>query len=181
MRRMLESLVIAGGLVLAAAAAPVTAQTVQVHVAGLKAPAKLLALPAGELLVAEAGEGPNTGRISFVDRDARRFTVVDGLPSARVTRSPIRRCRRRSSARYWSWSSQTPLASSHSATLCSGLSTTYWRPTAPCISTMRPVRRCGCHASSTSPATCRNRVLTSRVTCGFQVPTVWSAARLGWQ
>lgn len=82
MRRMLESLVIAGGLVLAAAAAPVTAQTVQVHVAGLKAPAKLLALPSGELLVAEAGDGPNTGRISFVDRDARRFTVIDGLPSA---------------------------------------------------------------------------------------------------
>ncbi len=82
MRRIVDSLVIAGGLV-AAAIAPVTAQTVQEHVAGLKAPAKLLALPAGELLVAEAGDGPNTGRISYIDRDARRFTVIDGLPSAR--------------------------------------------------------------------------------------------------
>lgn len=44
--------------------------------------AKLLALPGGELLVAEAGAGANTGRISHIDRDARRFTVIDGLPSA---------------------------------------------------------------------------------------------------
>ena len=82
MRIMLESLVIAAVLVMATAIAPVAAQTVQEHVTGLKAPAKLLALPAGELLVAEAGNGPNTGRISFIDRDARRFTMIDGLPSA---------------------------------------------------------------------------------------------------
>ncbi len=82
MRSNIESWVIAGALVVAAAAGPVAAQTVQEHVGGLRAPAKLLALPAGELLVAEAGDGPNTGRISFVDRDARRFTVIDGLPSA---------------------------------------------------------------------------------------------------
>ena len=53
-------------------AIPAQAQIVQEHVTGLRAPAKLLALPQGQLLVAEAGNGPNTGRISFIDRDARR-------------------------------------------------------------------------------------------------------------
>ena len=62
-------------------AIPAQAQIVQEHVTGLRAPAKLLALPQSQLLVAEAGNGPNTGRISFIDRDARRFTVIDGLPS----------------------------------------------------------------------------------------------------
>src|SRR5690606_19394726 len=37
----------------------------------------------GELLVAEAGTAsPNHGRVSLIDRDARRFTLIDGLPSA---------------------------------------------------------------------------------------------------
>ncbi len=57
-------------------------QVVQEYATGLRSPAKLLALSDGSLLVAEAGNGPNTGRISIVDRDRRRFTVVDGLPSA---------------------------------------------------------------------------------------------------
>jgi hypothetical protein len=66
-----------------AAAHPLSSrQVVQAHVTGLRAPAKLLALPGGELLVAEAGSGANSGRISHIDRDARRFTVIDGLPSA---------------------------------------------------------------------------------------------------
>jgi len=60
---------------------PAVAQVVQEHVTGLRAPARLLSLPDGQLLVAEAGHGPNTGRVSLVDRDGRRFTVVDGLPS----------------------------------------------------------------------------------------------------
>ncbi len=68
---------------LALSSASVSSQSVvQEHVAGLHAPAKLLALPQGELLVAEAGLGANSGRVSFIDRDARRFTVIDGLPSA---------------------------------------------------------------------------------------------------
>jgi hypothetical protein len=67
---------------LAVASPASSRQVVQDHVTGLRAPAKLLALPGGELLVAEAGSGGNTGRISHIDRDARRFTVIDGLPSA---------------------------------------------------------------------------------------------------
>ena len=82
MRRNHESWMVAGGLLLAVMAGPAASQTVQEHVTGLRAPAKLLALPGGELLVAEAGDGPNTGRISYVDRAARRFTVIDGLPAA---------------------------------------------------------------------------------------------------
>ncbi len=69
------------GLVLVLTGSPAAAQVVQEHVGGLRAPAKLFELPQGQLLVAEAGNGPNTGRISMIDRDARRFTVVDGLPS----------------------------------------------------------------------------------------------------
>ncbi len=62
-------------------ALPAGAQVVQEHATGLRAPARLLSLPDGQLLVAEAGHGPNTGRVSLVDREGRRFTVVDGLPS----------------------------------------------------------------------------------------------------
>lgn len=60
-----------------------TAQVVSEFASGLLSPIKLLAIPGGGVLVAEAGIGPNTGRISLVDRDGRRFTVIDGLPSGR--------------------------------------------------------------------------------------------------
>jgi len=82
MRTLFRSLSLAAAAV-ALFGGPSAAQVVQEHVSGLLAPAKLLALPAGELLVAEGGSAaPNTGRVSFIDRDARRFTVIDGLPSA---------------------------------------------------------------------------------------------------
>lgn len=68
-------------LALALVAVPVSAQVVQPFVSGLRAPIKLFALPESQLLVAEAGNGPNTGRVSFVDRDGRRSTIIDGLPS----------------------------------------------------------------------------------------------------
>jgi hypothetical protein len=53
------------------------------HLSGLKGPMKLVAMDDGNVLVVEAGAGPNTGRISVIDRDRRRFSIVDGLPSAR--------------------------------------------------------------------------------------------------
>ncbi|MEO7158101.1 MAG: ScyD/ScyE family protein [Vicinamibacterales bacterium] len=68
-------------MALALVAVPATAQVVQPFVTGLRAPIKLFALPESQLLVAEAGNGPNTGRVSFVDRDGRRSTIIDGLPS----------------------------------------------------------------------------------------------------
>lgn len=56
-------------------------QVVREHASGLLAPVGLTALADGSLLVAEAGAGPNTGRVSVVDRDARRLTIIDALPS----------------------------------------------------------------------------------------------------
>jgi hypothetical protein len=50
--------------------------------AGLKAPAKIIFSSKGNLLVAEGGEGPNTGRISILDPvSGDRRTLLDGLPS----------------------------------------------------------------------------------------------------
>ena len=49
---------------------------------GLKAPTKITFSTLGNLLVAEQGDGPNTGRISIIDKilGARR-TLIDGLPA----------------------------------------------------------------------------------------------------
>lgn len=49
---------------------------------GLAAPSKLIFSTKGNLLVAESGNGPNTGRISIVDpTSGERRTLVDGLPA----------------------------------------------------------------------------------------------------
>jgi hypothetical protein len=51
-------------------------------VSGLTAPTKTLVTVEGNLLVAEAGTGPNTGRISLVTlATGARRTLVEGLPS----------------------------------------------------------------------------------------------------
>ena len=54
---------------------------VSTFAAGLKAPDKVLMTPAGQMLVAEAGNGANTGRVSVVDRTGTRRTLIDNLPS----------------------------------------------------------------------------------------------------
>jgi hypothetical protein len=65
-----------------AAVADANAQSATVFVGGLKAPTKIVLTPKGNLLVAEAGQGPNTGRISLVDRRTHeRRTILDGLPA----------------------------------------------------------------------------------------------------
>jgi hypothetical protein len=53
----------------------------RVVASGLMAPSKLLALPHGPILVAESGNGPNTGRVSMVDSSGGRTTLIDGLPA----------------------------------------------------------------------------------------------------
>jgi hypothetical protein len=69
-------------LVCACAAAAARAQSATTFVGGLKAPSKLVITNKGNLLVAESGQGPNTGRLSLVDRRTRqRRTILDGLPS----------------------------------------------------------------------------------------------------
>jgi hypothetical protein len=74
----------------AGACAPTASGQGLVHeyLAGLRGPMKLVAMDDGNILVAEAGAGANTGRISIIDRDRRRFTIVDGLPSARFNGGP---------------------------------------------------------------------------------------------
>jgi len=49
----------------------------------LRAPTKIILTQNGNLLVAEQGNGPNTGRISILDPSSGdRRTLLDGLPSA---------------------------------------------------------------------------------------------------
>jgi len=55
--------------------------TTSVFASGLRGPVKTIITPKGNLLVAEAGTGPNTGRISIIDSTGNRRTLIDGLPS----------------------------------------------------------------------------------------------------
>lgn len=58
---------------------------VQVIATGLFGPSKIIQTPSGNILVAEAGmEEPNRGRVSIVDPQGNRRTLLDGLPSART-------------------------------------------------------------------------------------------------
>jgi hypothetical protein len=58
------------------------AQSVSVFAGGLKAPAKLVMTPRGNLIVAEGGDGRNKGRLSLIDRKTHeRRTILDGLPA----------------------------------------------------------------------------------------------------
>ena len=69
-------------LACAGAAPAARAQSATTFTGGLKAPSKLVLTNKGNLLVAESGQGPNTGRLSLVDRQTRqRRTILDGLPS----------------------------------------------------------------------------------------------------
>lgn len=70
-------------LILFAASASLLAQQPAPFVGGLIAPVETAFTQQGNLLVSEAGNGPNSGRLSLVDRTTRtRRTLVDGLPSA---------------------------------------------------------------------------------------------------
>lgn len=68
-------------LLLLLASATARAQNTSVVAAGLRAPVKVIFTDKGNLLVAEAGVGPNTGRISLVERGGTVKTILDGLPS----------------------------------------------------------------------------------------------------
>ena len=52
---------------------------------GLLAPAKIIQTPLGNFIIAEGGpQVPNNGRVSIVDGQGHRRTLLDGLPSART-------------------------------------------------------------------------------------------------
>jgi hypothetical protein len=58
------------------------AQSTSIFSTGLKAPSRIVITPRGNLLVAESGQGPNTGRLSLIDRKTgQRRTILDGLPA----------------------------------------------------------------------------------------------------
>jgi len=58
------------------------AATITPVASGLHAPTKLVLSKLGNLIVAEAGMGPNTGRLSLVDpATGNRRTLLDGLPA----------------------------------------------------------------------------------------------------
>lgn len=69
-------------LTLAFTGANARAQSTSVFADGLIAPVRIIPTPLGNWLVAESGSGPNTGRISILDRNGNRRTLLDGLPSA---------------------------------------------------------------------------------------------------
>ena len=58
------------------------AQSASVFTGGLRAPNRLTFTPAGNLLVVENGTGHMDGRVSSIDHNGARRTLVDGLPSA---------------------------------------------------------------------------------------------------
>ncbi len=68
-------------LTIASVSASGQTATTSVFASGLKRPVKSIITPRGNLLVAEAGNGPNTGRISIIDGSGNRRTLIDGLPS----------------------------------------------------------------------------------------------------
>ena len=59
----------------------------------LLAPSKIIQTPRGNFIVAEAGPPMvNHGRVSIVDQQGNRRTLLDGLPSARsLLREPYMR------------------------------------------------------------------------------------------
>lgn len=62
-------------------ALPAVSNGQTVFATGLNSPAKVIGIGEGNLLVAEAGELVNSGRISLINSAGLRRTIIDGLPS----------------------------------------------------------------------------------------------------
>ena len=56
--------------------AVVAGQQISVFATGLKTPTKVRLTPGGNLLVAEGGTGPNTGRLSILARNGARRALI---------------------------------------------------------------------------------------------------------
>jgi hypothetical protein len=77
------------GLLCACSAQSLLAQTpcpgISTFATGLTGPSKIIQTPRGNFIVAEAGPPVvNHGRVSIVDQQGNRRTLLDGLPSART-------------------------------------------------------------------------------------------------
>jgi hypothetical protein len=70
------------GLVALGSSRAIAQCPVSVLTTGLKAPTKIILSTKNNLLVAEQGNGPNTGRVSIIDPSSgARRTLIDGLPA----------------------------------------------------------------------------------------------------
>lgn len=76
------------GLMLMLVFASAKAQTTSVFTTGLSQPAKIILTPTDNLLVTETLGPPNSGRVSIIDRNGNRRTLVDGLPSGISAEGP---------------------------------------------------------------------------------------------
>src|SRR6185436_9366117 len=87
--RHIQSKTLALGMLCASLTGNLLAQApcsaVETFATGLVAPSKIIQTPLGNFLVAEGGpEVPNNRRISIVDQQGDRRTLLEGLPSART-------------------------------------------------------------------------------------------------
>jgi hypothetical protein len=79
------SLVFGVSLLSASFAGSLHAQAPETFATGLLAPSKIIQTPRGNFIVAEGGlQVPNNGRVSIVDPQGTRRTLLEGLPSART-------------------------------------------------------------------------------------------------
>jgi hypothetical protein len=82
-QRLALTILVAGLAARSLAQAP--CPNVETFATGLVAPSKIIQTPRGDFIVAEAGPSvPNNGRVSIVDQEGNRRTLLDGLPAART-------------------------------------------------------------------------------------------------
>ena len=81
MKKRLWSFTLLNILTLLLASLSASAQQATTFATGLSFPSKMITAPGGNLLVAETGPMPNSGRVSIVDHNGTRRTLIDGLPS----------------------------------------------------------------------------------------------------
>ena len=89
MKTHTRTLTIALGMLCACSAGRLLAQApcpgVSTFATGLLAPSKIIQTPRGNFVVSEGGpEVVNNGRVSIVDQQGNRRTLLAGLPSART-------------------------------------------------------------------------------------------------
>ncbi len=89
MKTPTQTLIVALALFCAGTGGTLRAQSpcpgIEPFATGLLGPSKIIQSPRGNFIVAETGpQVPNNGRVSIVDQQGNRRTLLDGLPSART-------------------------------------------------------------------------------------------------
>jgi hypothetical protein len=89
MKTLTQTLIASLALFCAGAGGTLRAQSpcpgIEPFATGLLGPSKIIQSPRGNFIVSETGpQVPNNGRVSIVDQQGNRRTLLDGLPSART-------------------------------------------------------------------------------------------------